>query len=364
MKKLLSLTASVLLLWIFANHINVQAVLGDVPKKISYQGSLTDSTGAPVSDGGYDMRFDLYEASSGGSSLWTETHAGVSIQKGTFSVLLGPISIAFDKPLFMEVTVTGGPGITSSITFLRSELTTVPYAFRSDTSNSLSLPFTGSKSTSSDDFSITNTGSGRAGYFKINNVSNASVALQVETNGGNAALDVGNKGNPGFTAGYFHIDNASNPHAAVEAYTKGSGSAVLAKNGGTGTAGLFQNDAFNNSLPALEAYTYGTGPATAISGLGGSSKGLSIGAAPGQYLIQAGNSLFVKSGSDGNGGIVGIGTVFPQGALDVSSTTGGFIVPRMTTTQRNALTAVNGMIIYNASTNQFNFYENGSWVTK
>jgi hypothetical protein len=63
-------------------------------------------------------------------------------------------------------------------------------------------------------------------------------------------------------------------------------------------------------------------------------------------------------------GKVGIGTTSPQGALDVSSTTGAFIVPRMTTAQRDALTAVNGMIIYNTSTNQFNFYENGAWVTK
>jgi hypothetical protein len=63
-------------------------------------------------------------------------------------------------------------------------------------------------------------------------------------------------------------------------------------------------------------------------------------------------------------GNVGIGTTDPKGALDVDSTTGGFIVPRMTTTQRNALYTVNGMIIYNTSTNQFNFYENGAWVTK
>jgi len=65
----------------------------------------------------------------------------------------------------------------------------------------------------------------------------------------------------------------------------------------------------------------------------------------------------------GNGN-VGIGTSSPEGALDVASTTGAFIVPRMTTTQRDALTAVNGMIIYNSTTAAFNFYENGSWVTK
>lgn len=41
-----------------------------------------------------------------------------------------------------------------------------------------------------------------------------------------------------------------------------------------------------------------------------------------------------------------------------------FTAPNMTTAERDALTAVNGMIIYNTTTNVFNFYENGAWVTK
>ena len=65
-----------------------------------------------------------------------------------------------------------------------------------------------------------------------------------------------------------------------------------------------------------------------------------------------------------NSGNVGIGTTSPQGVLDVNSTTGALIVPRMTTAQRDLLSPVNGMIIYNTTTNQFNFYEAGAWVTK
>ena len=40
------------------------------------------------------------------------------------------------------------------------------------------------------------------------------------------------------------------------------------------------------------------------------------------------------------------------------------IPPKMTTAERDAMTAENGMIIYNTTTNAFNFYEAGAWVTK
>ena len=34
----------------------------------------------------------------------------------------------------------------------------------------------------------------------------------------------------------------------------------------------------------------------------------------------------------------------------------------LTTTQRNALTAMNGMVIYNTTDNKFQGYENGAWA--
>jgi len=39
-----------------------------------------------------------------------------------------------------------------------------------------------------------------------------------------------------------------------------------------------------------------------------------------------------------------------------------FTLPSLTTTERDALTAANGMLIYNTSTNTLQGYENGSWV--
>lgn len=63
-------------------------------------------------------------------------------------------------------------------------------------------------------------------------------------------------------------------------------------------------------------------------------------------------------------GNVGIGTIAPttDAVLDVQSTVGAFMPPRMDTTARDLLTASNGMMIYNTTTNQFEGYENGSWV--
>lgn len=48
-------------------------------------------------------------------------------------------------------------------------------------------------------------------------------------------------------------------------------------------------------------------------------------------------------------------------ALDIDSTTGAFILPRMTSAQRDALTPVEGMMIYNSQTHQYNAYAGSAW---
>jgi hypothetical protein len=107
------------------------------------------------------------------------------------------------------------------------------------------------------------------------------------------------------------------------------------------------------------------------AGIGGASA--TVTNAYGLYIgtmdLGTGNSwgVYQTNAGDDNyfNGRVGIGTNSPatSAALEISSTTRALLVSRMTTTERNALTAVNGMIIYNTTTNAFNFYENGAWVT-
>ena len=66
-----------------------------------------------------------------------------------------------------------------------------------------------------------------------------------------------------------------------------------------------------------------------------------------------------------SGGNVGIGTTSPGASalLDLSSTTQGFLSPRMTTVQRDAIASpATGLLIYNTTTNEYNLYNGTSWT--
>jgi len=65
-----------------------------------------------------------------------------------------------------------------------------------------------------------------------------------------------------------------------------------------------------------------------------------------------------------NSGNVGIGTTSPNAAalLDVTSTTQGFLPPRMTEAERDAIsTPPAGLMAYNTTTDKLNFYNGTAW---
>jgi len=55
-------------------------------------------------------------------------------------------------------------------------------------------------------------------------------------------------------------------------------------------------------------------------------------------------------------------TFTPSTALEINGTNGAVLLPRLTTAQRDALTATDGMIIYNTSTSKFQGRAGGAWV--
>jgi len=84
---------------------------------LNYQGRLTSASGQPR-NGTFDMGFRIVDA-GGGSLGWSETHAGVLVSNGFFSVtlgsntpltqalFLGPPVDALGPVRFLEVTVGG-----------------------------------------------------------------------------------------------------------------------------------------------------------------------------------------------------------------------------------------------------------------
>jgi len=55
-------------------------------------------------------------------------------------------------------------------------------------------------------------------------------------------------------------------------------------------------------------------------------------------------------------------TFTPSTALEINGTNGAVLLPRLTTAQRDALTATDGMQIYNTTTNKFQGRAGGAWV--
>jgi hypothetical protein len=96
---------------------------------MSYQGILKSSGGTPVT-GNYSIKFSIYDVSSGGAALWTETQSAVAVKDGNFAVNLGSVNPISDTVFqtttrFLGVKVGSDPEQTP-----RRQLTSNGYAFR------------------------------------------------------------------------------------------------------------------------------------------------------------------------------------------------------------------------------------------
>lgn len=171
----------------------VQAANG-INRQISYQGKLLDSTGIPVANGTYQMKFSLYAASSGGTALWNasgttlavSTAIPVTVQSGLFSVLLGDTSAAGgwqnaldgvdwnSDSLYLGVTIGSDAEMTP-----RKRLGAVPQAFNAEKLQGMSA---------------SSTVSGGQTLFTVNQTENNAAtgtrtALLVRSNGTSNAND-------------------------------------------------------------------------------------------------------------------------------------------------------------------------------
>ncbi len=95
---------------------------------MKYQGRLLDpTTGDPKPDGAYSMTFSIYDVSTGGTALWSETK-NVEVKGGLFNAILGdvtslPAGIFTGQDLWLGIKVGADPE-----TSPRQQLLPMPYA--------------------------------------------------------------------------------------------------------------------------------------------------------------------------------------------------------------------------------------------
>jgi formylglycine-generating enzyme required for sulfatase activity len=106
------------------------------PDTLTYQGRLTDSNGAVLTDP-VTLVFRLYSQESGGTALWMETLLNIEVQAGYFSAVLGETTslseVPFDEPYWLSLEVNGDGEMGQ-----RMKLTSVPYAFSAGSNSSTS----------------------------------------------------------------------------------------------------------------------------------------------------------------------------------------------------------------------------------
>ena len=89
---------------------NARVAKQGVPHEINYQGWLGNASDTTGVTGSFDMTFTLYDAETGGTALWAETHESVKVTRGIFNVLLGsvnslPENIFTGEPLWLEIKI-------------------------------------------------------------------------------------------------------------------------------------------------------------------------------------------------------------------------------------------------------------------
>jgi hypothetical protein len=117
-----------ILLLALALIVSTITVDAEVPGTMNYQGRLTDDHGDPVANIPHNITFKIYDETS--AVLWDESHI-VTTDDGLFTVQLGSNGSPLTADIFnhaecwLGITVDADQEITP-----RTQLNTVPYAFR------------------------------------------------------------------------------------------------------------------------------------------------------------------------------------------------------------------------------------------
>ena len=175
-----------------------------------------------------------------------------------------------------------------------------------------------------------------------------------------------------FTNNAIINDNSTNPALTINQI--GSGHSILvedsaspdstpfvvdnAGNVGIGTTAPSQKLEVNGNTLSTIYYL----PDTAKFISGGVGAVMTISSGTNSMVFKQTANAFMRGTTGGLGiEITGTPTIDASAILTLTSTTKGFLPPRMTTAQRDAITPVAGLMIYNTTTNKHQGYNGTTW---
>ncbi len=119
--------------------VRVTATAG-ILKQINFQGKVVNKTvGTNIADGSYSFTFRIYDVSSGGTHIWTETK-NITVTNGIFQTLLGdtaalPGSLDFNtQELYLGINFNSDGEMSPRVRFAA-----VPYAFNAEKVSGLTV---------------------------------------------------------------------------------------------------------------------------------------------------------------------------------------------------------------------------------
>ena len=317
MNRFLCLTSLILLVFLAGLS------LAGIPKMINYQGMLTDNSGTPLS-GPYNLTFKIWTDTTGGSSLWDETHA-VSVQNGLYNVILGrltALNLPFDQQYWLEVQV-------GDETMPRLRFTSVGYAYRAQNADTADYARGGGG------------GSGSPWIFRISDGSDTTIT----TGGGWGVARFGNQlfgnadsthvnlgvacttGTSGQNYKYCTVGGGWSNIASGYSATVGGGERNTASGGGATVGGGRLNIA-NGGVATVAGGVYDTasGSASTVGGGYGNTVSGNYATAGGGLRNSASANYAIVGGGSDNTAIRGFATVgggYTNAASESSATVGG-----------------------------------------
>lgn len=339
------LSFSILLILLLANSFDVMA---QSPNKMSYQAVIRNGDGALISNHDVRTKVSLLKGSPNGTKVYSEIHLMTSNINGLVSFVIGSgTSVIGDialidwaqGPYFIKTETDPTGGTTFSISGT-SELLSVPFALYA--ANGGTPGPTGPKGDKGD-----------KGLNGINGINGVDGAKGSKGDPGPQG-PIGPKGDTGLKGDMGDLGDDGPKGDKGDQGLQG----IQGLQGLRGLQGL-QGVQGIQGIQGLQGFQglQGLQGLQGIQGVPGPTGGSNQ-----QIIFNDGNTaagdpefLFDKST---NSMVLGSNIINPNVAFEIQSVSGAFMLPRMSTAQRNQLSASPGMMIYNTEVDKFQGYGN------